>query len=132
MNADRCALFILDEANEQLWSQLADGATIRCGRTEGIVGWVASHNTTLNIPDAYADSRFNPDVDKQTEYHTHSILATPVLNAANELTGVIQMVNKKGGPFTADDEELLLMIASQAGVTLKNAQLYDEVKKDQE
>ena len=132
MNADRCALFILDAANDQLWSELADGSTIRCGRAEGIVGWVASHNQTLSIPDAYSDSRFNPDVDKGTGYHTHSILATPVLNAQNELTGVIQMVNKKGGPFTGDDEELLLMIASQAGVTLTNAQMYDEVKKDQE
>merc|ERR1711871_642629 len=38
MDADRCALFILDAANNQLWSQLADGSTIRCGHTEGIVG----------------------------------------------------------------------------------------------
>ena len=34
---------------------------------EGIVGWVATHGDVLNIPDAYADARFNHDADKKTK-----------------------------------------------------------------
>ena len=131
LEADRCTLFILDEANDELWATLHDGSMIKSKRTEGIVGWVAQNEQELNIPDAYADARFNPEIDKQTNYHTHSILAVPVLDRNNKLTGVIQMVNKRGGPFQKEDAEMCGMIASQAGVTLNNAQLFDAVKKDQ-
>jgi adenylate cyclase len=132
LDADRCALFILDEANEELWSQLHDGSIIKSKMTEGVVGWVAQNQKVLNIADAYSDARFNPEIDRQTSYHTHSILAVPVLDRDDKLTGVIQMINKRGGPFQPDDVEMCSMIASQAGVTLNNAQLFDEVKKDQQ
>ena len=132
LDADRCALFIVDEARDQMWASLHDGTIIRTGRGEGIVGWVASNNQPLNITDAYADARFNTDIDKETGYRTNSILAVPVHDAEQKLTGVIQMINKKGGPFGEDDQDMLKMIASQAGVTLTNAAIFDEVKKDQE
>ena len=132
LDADRCALFILDEARDQMWASLHDGTIIRTGRGEGIVGWVATNDQPLNITDAYADARFNTDVDKETGYRTNSILAVPVHDMEQKLTGVIQMINKKGGPFQADDLDMLQMIASQAGVTLNNAAIFDSVKKDQE
>jgi adenylate cyclase len=132
LDADRCALFMVDELRNQMWASLHDGTIIRTGRSEGIVGWVATNNQPLNITDAYADARFNTDVDKETGYRTNSILAVPVHDAEKKLTGVIQMINKKGGPFGADDLDMLEMIASQAGVTLNNAAIFDEVKKDQE
>ena len=132
LDADRCALFMVDEARDQMWASLSDGTIIRIGRRAGIVGWVASNNQPLNITDAYADARFNTDVDKETGYRTTSILAVPVHDADEKLIGVIQMINKTGGPFGEDDLDMLQMIASQAGVTLTNAAIFDEVKKDQE
>jgi adenylate cyclase len=131
LDADRCALFILDEVRNQMWASLHDGTIIRTGRGEGIVGWVATNDKPLNITDAYADARFNTDVDKETGYRTDTILAVPVHDAQQKLTGVIQMINKKGGPFGSDDQDMLQMIASQAGVTLNNAAIFDSVKKDQ-
>jgi len=131
LDADRCALFIMDHINDELWSQLHDGTIIKAKSTEGIVGWCAQNEQVLNIPDAYADARFNPEIDRQTNYHTHSILAVPVHDLSGKLTGVIQMVNKRGGAFNTQDQEMCGMIASQAGVTLNNAQIFDAVKKDQ-
>ena len=131
MAADRCALFLLNAKKSELWTQLADSTIIRVGKREGIVGHVATKGKVVNIADAYNDARFNPDVDKKTKYYTRSILAVPVFNMMNELIGVIQMINKKGGIFDHDDEELLQMIAAQAGVTLKNAQMYENAVKDQ-
>jgi GAF domain-containing protein len=132
LDADRCALFMVDEVRDQMWAALQDGTIIRTGKNEGIVGWVATNDQTLNIPDAYSDARFNTDVDKRTGYHTHSILAVAVHNREGKLTGVIQMINKRGGAFQEEDREMLEMIASQAGVTLNNAQIFDAVKKDQQ
>ena len=45
---------------------------------KGVAGYVASTGNILNIPDAYADNRFNRDVDKQTGYHTKTLLCMPI------------------------------------------------------
>jgi signal transduction histidine kinase len=37
-----------------------------------------------------------------------------------------------GGPFTAEDEELVLALAATAGVAIENARLYDESRRRQE
>lgn len=51
------------------------------------------------------DSRFNKEVDKQTGYHTCSILCMPILNYEDVVIGVAQIMNKNGGEvFTEEDE----------------------------
>ena len=60
----------------------------------------------LADPDSRSFSRFYTNIDR-SRYHTHSVLAVPMLNQQKELSGVIMMVNKRDGEFTADDEELL-------------------------
>jgi len=37
-----------------------------------------------------------------------------------------------GGPFTAEDEELVLALAATAGIAIENAQLYEESRRRQE
>ena len=60
MDADRATLWLIDKVNNELWSKVAIGVpTIRVPLGVGIVGWVTTHKKTLNIPDAYKDSRFN-------------------------------------------------------------------------
>src|SRR4051812_31207559 len=58
LDADRSTLFLLDEANGQLWSRVAQGegmAEIRIPSSAGIAGYVATSGETLNIADAYQD-----------------------------------------------------------------------------
>lgn len=81
----------------------------------------------LNIPDAYLDSRFNRDVDQQTGYHTQSILCMPIF-IQKEVIGVMQMVNKHHGTFTADDEESFELFAVYCGLALHHAKLYDRIR----
>ncbi|UCH22932.1 MAG: GAF domain-containing protein [Deltaproteobacteria bacterium] len=73
---------------------------IRIPIGSGIAGWVAQHNQMLNIDDAYADPRFNPEVDKRTNYRTKSILCGPIINLQGETLGVIQVINKKAVHLT--------------------------------
>ncbi len=75
----RCTMFLVDEARDQLVSYVADGGrTIRIPRSAGIAGACATAAATINIPDAYADPRFNRSVDLQTGYKTDSLLAMPI------------------------------------------------------
>jgi signal transduction histidine kinase/putative methionine-R-sulfoxide reductase with GAF domain len=130
MEADRSTLFVVTEDGRQLWSKVSQGSErveIRLDVGEGIAGWVAETREIVNIPDAYADQRFQPAVDLKSGYRTRSILSVPMLGALGGLVGVLQVLNKQDGPFTQGDEELLVALASQAAIAIENARLYHSV-----
>jgi adenylate cyclase len=131
MRADRCTLFLVDRQSGELWSKVAQGADmkeIRVPRGMGIAGHVATTGATVNIPDAYQDPRFNPEVDRRTGYKTHTILCMPLKNERNEIVGVMQVLNKRGGIFTEEDEQLLDALGSQTAIALENSRLFEEVR----
>jgi len=131
LNADRCTVFLYDEVNDELWSKVAIGLEqeIRFSADKGIAGHVWKTGDTINISDAYKDDRFNPEIDKKTGYKTKSILTMPLLNLYNEVIGVIQVLNKKGGSFTKENERLLSAISLIAASAIENSILYKEQKK---
>ena len=87
---------------------------------------MAKTQAVLNVPDAYADPRFNPGFDKATSFRTRSILCAPMVARNGRLMGVLQVLNKAGGgPFSAEDEELLLAFASHAAIAIDRAQLVE-------
>ena len=129
MDADRTTLFLYDEYRNELWSkttQKLEIKEIRLPLGVGIAGNVAKTRTAINIPDAYADARFNPDFDKETGYRTHSILCLPLIGNANRLIGVIQVLNKKNqGVFDEADESLLAGLSAHVTVALERARLIE-------
>lgn len=129
MDADRSSLFLIDRERGELWSKIAQGAEqaeIRFPIGVGIAGSVAQTGVGANIPDAYADPRFNRAFDRKTGYRTRSVLCLPLREIDGEVVGVIQVLNKRDGkPFTASDEYLLSTLAAQAGVALNRARLLE-------
>ena len=132
MQADRCTVFLYDKEKNEIWSKVALGledAEIRFPAEKGIAGYVIQTGESVNIQDAYNDSRFNPDVDKNTGYTTKTMLCMPIKNNNQEIIGAFQVLNKNDGYFTKYDEDLLVAIGGSASITLENAQLF---KKQQE
>lgn len=130
MEADRSTLYLLSDDRKELWSKVIQGGElmeIRLRVGEGIAGWVAASGDTVNIPDAYIDTRFQPAVDLRSGYRTTSILCAPMRNSLGSIIGVAQVLNKKGGPFTADDEQLLHALSGQAAMAIENSKLYHSV-----
>jgi HD-GYP domain-containing protein (c-di-GMP phosphodiesterase class II) len=87
---------------------------------------------------------FDPSFDIKMGYRTKSMIAMPMISAEDEIIGVIQLINRKRDPrvrLTAKDvdlevlpydqrsEDLLSTLASQAGIALENALLYDEIRR---
>src|SRR3569833_2113053 len=121
--ADRSTLYLLSEDGGTLTSKVVQGeevVEIRLTVGEGIAGWVAQTQETLNIPDAYADQRFQPAFDLKSGYRTRSILTVPMVGALGGLVGVLQLINKLGGPFERGDEELAAALASQAAIAIND------------
>lgn len=130
LDADRSTLMIYDAKTHELWSRFAEGINIteiRVPANQGIAGAVFTSGQLANIPDAYQDPRFNQAVDKQTGYKTETILCMPIINKAGEKLGVTQVLNKRGGVFTAKDEDRLAAFTAQISVALENAKLFEEV-----
>lgn len=92
----------------------------------GIAGQAAASRAIINIPDAYADPRFNAEVDRRTGFRTRSILTIPLIAHDGELIGVSQVLNKRGSAFTQDDEALAAALASQAAVAIRRGRLIED------
>lgn len=133
LNADRCTVFLYDKENNELYSKVATGLDdveeLRIPADKGLAGHVVQTGETINIKDAYKDERFNKNVDKKTGYRTKTILCMPIKNFNQEIIGVFQVLNKFDETFTIDDEDLLVAIASSAGISLENAQLFEKQNK---
>lgn len=127
IQADRCTVFLHDKENNELWSKVALGienSEIRFPADKGLAGHCVKTGETINIKDAYNDSRFNPEIDYKTGYKTKTILCMPIKNLNQEIIGAFQVLNKLEGYFTDEDEDLLVAIGSSAGIALENAQLF--------
>jgi len=131
LNAERSTLFLNEEKTNELWSEVGQGlesVQIRLPNHLGIAGAVFTSGKAINIPYAYADLRFNPAFDKKTGYFTRSILCVPITNKHGKVIGVTQVLNKRGGPFTGEDESRLRAFTAQISIALENAKLFADVQ----
>jgi len=131
LNAERSTLFLNDEKTNELWSEVGQGLEsmqIRLPNNVGIAGAVFTSSKSINIPYAYADLRFNPAFDRKTGFFTRSILCVPIVNKHGKTIGVTQVLNKRGGPFSTEDESRLRAFTAQISIALENAKLFADVQ----
>ncbi|WP_368029281.1 HD domain-containing phosphohydrolase [Arcobacter sp. s6] len=90
----------------------------------------------INIPDVYKTNKYIFDgtkvFDKNTGYHSKSMLVIPLINHENEVIGVLQLINKKKDGKIIDfdklDEKIIQSLASQAAMALTNMNLIDSLE----
>ena len=129
--AQRISVMVLNRKKTHftvLASKDAEGREIDA--CKGIGSVVLSSGELLNVKNAYKDSRFNPDCDLVTGFHTQSLLCAPLV-VNNETIGVVYVINKIGAEeemtvFEKEDEEMLECFASTASVAIKKAQMYHD------
>lgn len=131
LNAERGSLFLNDPNTNELYSRVAMGnfmREIRILNTSGIAGHVFTSGEGLIIPDAYADSRFNRNIDEQTGFVTRSILCVPVKTAKGQVIAVAQILNKKKGHFNKEDMRLLTEMMKQGAPSLQSLQFIEQME----
>ncbi|MEP6998589.1 MAG: SpoIIE family protein phosphatase [Betaproteobacteria bacterium] len=125
LNADRGSVWLYDPAADELVLEVATGIRpVRVPAGAGLAGACARNREIINVPDCYADSRFDPGVDKSSGYRTRCMLTLPLVDHKDVLVGVMQVLNKAGGGvFDAHDETLATALAAQCAVALQRVRM---------
>lgn len=127
LHCERTSFFVVDEDSRELWSLEFQGdelEEIRFPMSAGLAGECATTSQAIRVDDAYADERFNREIDLKTGFHTRNILCIPVVNRDKRTTGVIECMNKVQGGFTEEDTKLLRALGAQVSVAVDNAKLH--------
>jgi phosphoserine phosphatase len=124
LNADRGTVWLYDPEADELVLRVATGIEpVRVPADTGLVGNCARNRQIINVPDCYADPRFNPDLDRRSDYRTRCMLTLPLVDHKDVLVGVLQVLNKMDGVFDEDDEALASALAAQCAVALQRVRM---------
>jgi phosphoserine phosphatase len=149
LDAERGSVFLYDPKTNELYTKVSTGGPeagasdksalewpgpnesgishdIRFPANKGIAGETAQTCRLINVPDCYADPRFNREVDRQTGFVTRCLLSIPLLGIDNALVGVLQVLNKRQGTFDEDDEKIATTLAAHCAVALQRTMLLEE------
>ncbi len=130
LNAEAGSLLLVDEQHNELVFEVTLGPAApdlrgqRLPMEKGIVGAAAQTRQPQIVNEAQQDARWLRDVDKTTAFSTRALLAVPMI-VKDKVTGVIELINKRGtDSFTTDDQNLLTAFAVNAAVAVDNARLF--------
>ncbi len=117
LSADRASIWLFDAEKGDLVTRVAvlpELPALRQPLGRGLAGHVARTGEVVRLEDASQDPRFDPTADLATGYATRSMLVAPIReDAASPVRGVVQLLNRKGGPFDAEDERYLVALSTQ-------------------
>jgi phosphoserine phosphatase RsbU/P len=124
LNAERSSVWLHDaDAAELVLKVSSDLSDVRIPVGLGLVGACARDRRIINVPDCYADPRFDAAVDKRSGFHTRCALTLPLVDHRDALVGVMQVLNRVDGVFDAADEALAAALAAQCAVALQRVQM---------
>ncbi len=123
LRAERASVWLYDARHDDLYIEVArDLGALRLPLGKGLAGVCARDRVTINVPDCYADARFNRSIDEQTGFKSRCCLTLPLVDHRGELVGVMQVLNKVGC-FDAADLALAEALAAQCAVALSRVRM---------
>ncbi|HSV71489.1 MAG TPA: SpoIIE family protein phosphatase [Methylibium sp.] len=124
LHAERSSVWLHDSAAGELVLDVAsDLRGVRLPIGTGLVGACARDRAPINVPDCYADPRFDREVDQRSGFHTRCSVTLPLVDPRGELLGVMQVLNRAGGPFDRSDLQLAEAVAAQCALALSRTRM---------
>jgi len=128
--ADRASIFLWDKPNRTLVARPALGVEdeeLRIPDSTGIVGQVIQSIEPRRVGSGLDEDQIARTVDRETGYHTQTILCVPLVSPTGKCLGAFEVLNKREGRFTDEDEQGLVELATHAAVALENTQQLEEL-----
>ncbi len=129
--AGAASILLYDDAARQLHFQVATNLDLQTMRglvvpLEGsIAGWILTNRQPVRISNAHTDDRYYPKIEQVTRFPTESMIGMPLITK-EKVVGVLEVINKREGDFTDQDEDFLQVLSAQAAVAIENARLFQQ------
>lgn len=132
IHTEAASIMLVDEVTGQLRFTIA--SNIKPHEMENIVipmegsvaGWIVTHGEPRVINKIESEPQHFEGVDKEIHFQTRNMLGVP-MRTHDKVIGVLQAVNKHGDErFNDDDIMTARTLASQAGIAIENARLFQQ------
>jgi len=123
LEADRASIFLWDRSNGVLVGRPAlgvEGGELRVADDRGVVAEVVRSGEPRRVSTTSEPEAVDHSVDKQTGYQTESLLCVPLKLGGGRIIGAFEVLNKRTGVFSPDDEAALAELATHAAAALDN------------
>jgi GAF domain-containing protein len=106
-------------------SQLLEGYPVRrVAITQGLVGWVATNRTMIEVPDVFVDPHYFSSATGWWQKHgLKSFVGMPIIQDGR-LLGVLSFVSARPLRLGAEEREVLDTLVGQAALAMRNARLF--------
>jgi len=131
LDSEASSIMLVSDDHKRLCFKVASGEkgqaleSMSLAVGEGIGGWVAQSRTAAVVNDARQDPRFAAEFDRTSGFVTKSVVCAPMAYR-DELIGVIEVLNKRSGAYTAEHAALLTNLASFAAATIAQTKAVTE------
>jgi len=128
-NANAASILLYDQINQELHFEastnldepLMQGLVVPVDAS--IAGWIVKNRQPLIIQDTEKDTRHFEHVGQVVNLQTKSILGVPLI-AKEKVIGALEVINKRDGTFSSEDQNLLITLAAQAAIAIENSRLF--------
>lgn len=130
LGAERASIFIWDRPQRILIGRPAlgvEGGELRIPDDAGIVGEVVQTGEVRRVDEDDPNAMINRDVDEQLGFQTRTLLCVPLRGRKGKILGAFEMINKRQGNFTPEDESGLVELAGHAAIALENSQHVEQL-----
>lgn len=93
-----------------------------------LAGTALLTNQIVQVDDTASDPRHYSKVGDDIQFQTHSLLVMP-MTSREKVIGVLEVINKRGLPWTEDDRDHLGVLTAQAAVAIEAAQMVAALQK---
>ena len=124
-DSEEASILMFDPAKNTLYFQAATNLDTQLNR--GLVvpleDSIVKNQKPVIVDDPQKDIRHFNNIDTITNIKTDSLLGIPLLSKG-KVIGVLEVINKRGGKFTQEDQDVLLALGAQAAVAIENSRLF--------
>ena len=132
LGAERASVFLWDRGTRTLVGRPAlgvEGGELRIPEDTGIVGQVIHSGEPRRVDRESGQQEIDRRVDQQLGFQTRTLLCVPLRGRGGTLFGAFELINKRAGNFTDEDQAALLELAAHAAGVLENTQQYEQLLK---
>ncbi len=134
LDSEAAAILLFDEKTQRLFFAASTGSDpdelrkIPVPLEGSIAGAIYRDDRPLIINEVASDPRHYRQVGEKIRFEARTLIGVP-MRMRDRRVGVLEALNKRGGPFTESDQQTLSIVASQAAVAIHNANLVSALQK---